>query len=156
MRLCFKQKIFSFWGSYDIYNEYGETVYTVKGVPSFGSKFVILDSNGNELGFIKQELFHFPARFGMYANGNYMGSISKQFTFFKPKFNIDFNSWHISGDFAEWNYTILDGTGVIIATADKELFNFSDTYNLHVQNPADALFVLMIVIAIDAEKARRN
>ena len=31
MKLLFKQRFFSWFDSYDIYNEAGETVYTVKG-----------------------------------------------------------------------------------------------------------------------------
>ena len=27
-------------------------------------------------------------------------------TFFKPKYNIDFNGWHVEGDVFEWDYTI--------------------------------------------------
>ena len=38
----------------------------------------------------------------------------------------------------------------------KELFNWTDTYVLDVHNPADALCVLMLVLAIDAEKCSRD
>lgn len=31
MKLLFKQRLFSWFDSYDIYNEVGDTVYTVKG-----------------------------------------------------------------------------------------------------------------------------
>ena len=36
MRLLFKQRFFSWFDSYDIYNEAGETVYTVEGKLSWG------------------------------------------------------------------------------------------------------------------------
>ena len=36
MKLLFKQRFFSWFDSYDIYNEEGDTVYTVKGAPSWG------------------------------------------------------------------------------------------------------------------------
>ena len=41
MKLLFKQRIFSWLDSYDIYDEKGETVYTVKGQLSFGHKLFI-------------------------------------------------------------------------------------------------------------------
>ena len=34
MKLLFKQRFFSWFDSYDIYNEAGDVVYTVKGQPS--------------------------------------------------------------------------------------------------------------------------
>ena len=36
MKLFFKQRFFSWFDSYDIYNEAGETVYTVEGKLSWG------------------------------------------------------------------------------------------------------------------------
>lgn len=36
MKLLFKQRIFSWLDSYDIYNEQGERVYTVKGELAWG------------------------------------------------------------------------------------------------------------------------
>ena len=36
------------------------------------------------------------------------------------------------------------------------LLNWTDTYVLDVANPKDALYVLMFVLAIDAEKCSRN
>ena len=41
-----------------------------------------------------------------------------------------------------------------IASISKELLNFTDTYVLDVADPADALYVLMFVLAVDAEKCR--
>ena len=37
MKLLFKQRFFSWFDSYDIYNEAGETVYTVEGKLSIPS-----------------------------------------------------------------------------------------------------------------------
>jgi hypothetical protein len=38
----------------------------------------------------------------------------------------------------------------------KELFNWTDTYTIDVRNPGDALYALMLVLAIDAEKCSRK
>ena len=39
MKLLFKQRFFSWFDSYDIYNEAGETVYVVKGQLSWGIRY---------------------------------------------------------------------------------------------------------------------
>ena len=50
MKLLFKQRFFSWFDSYDIYNEAGDTVYTVKGQLSWGHCLKIYDATGRELG----------------------------------------------------------------------------------------------------------
>ena len=62
MRLLFKQRLFSWFDSYDIYDIDGNTVYTVKGELSFGHLLRIYDANGKELGYIKQEILTFLPR----------------------------------------------------------------------------------------------
>ena len=42
MRLLFRQRFFSWFDSYDIYNENEETVYTVKGQLSIGHCLAII------------------------------------------------------------------------------------------------------------------
>ena len=42
--------------------------------------------------------------------------------------------------------------GETVATVSKELLQWTDTYVLDIVDPADALHVLMFVLAIDAEK----
>ncbi len=156
MKLLFKQRFFSWFDSYDIFDESGDTLYTVKGQLAWGHLLKIFDAQGSEVGTVKQKLFTLLPKFELYQNDSYLGCITKEFTFFKPKFDIDFNGWHIEGDFFEWDYSILDGQGNYIATVSKELWNWTDTYVIDVANPADALYALMLVLAIDAEKCSRS
>ncbi len=156
MRLLFKQRLFSWFDSYDIYNETGETVYVVKGHLSWGHCLKIFDVYGNEIGTVKERLLTFLPKFEIYLGERYIGCISKEFTFFRPKFNIDCNGWHIEGDFLEWDYNILNWAGQNIATVSKKPFNWTDTYVIDVYDPENALCALMLVLAIDAEKCSRN
>ena len=154
MRLLFKQRLFSWFDSYDIYDEDGNVVYEVKGQLDWGHCIKVYQSNVH-LATIKQVLLTFIPRFEIYKDDQYVGSISKEFSFFVPRYNIDFNGWHIEGDIFEWDYQIYDGSKVI-ASISKELFNLTDTYVLNIIDPKDALDVLAFVLAIDAEKCSRN
>ena len=133
MKLLFKQRFFSWFDSYDIY-----------------------DASGNEVGYIKEKVLTWLPKFEMYIGDHYAGCISKEFTFFKPKFNIDYNGWHVDGDWLEWDYTILNSAGHGIAAVSKEIWNWTDTYVIDVHNPQDSLCALMLVLAIDAEKCSRR
>ncbi len=156
MKLLFKQRLFSWFDSYDIYDGAGNTVYIVKGQLSWGHCLKIFDSRGNEIGMVQEKLFTFLPKFEMYQGNNYIGCISKEFTFFKPAFDIDYNGWHVEGDFFEWDYQIMDAAGRCIADVSKELFNWTDTYIINVADEKDALCALMLVLAIDAEKCSRD
>lgn len=156
MRLLFKQRMFSWFDSYDIYNEDGETVYVVKGQLSWGHCLKIFDARGCEVGTVKERILSFLPKFELYKGDTYMGCISKEFSFFKPRYNIDCNGWNIEGSFMEWDYSITDGAGGQVAVVSKQLFNWTDTYVIDIYDPGDALGALMFVLAVDAEKCSRN
>lgn len=156
MKLLFKQRFFSWFDSYDIFDENGETVYSVKGQLSWGHLLKIFDSSGCEVGTVKQRIFTFLPKFEMYSGDQYLGCIEKEFSLFHPRFHIDCNSWDIEGNWVEWDYQIFDTCGQCVATVSKELFNWTDTYAIDIADPKDALCVLMLVLAIDAEKCSRS
>ena len=156
MKLLFKQRFFSWFDSYDIYNEAGETVYTVQGQLAWGHCLKIYDARGVEIGTVRERILTFLPKFEMYLGDRYVGCISKEFTFFRPRFHIDCNGWHIDGDWFEWDYQILNSAGRMIAYVSKQLFNFTDTYVIDVEDPQNALCALMLVLAIDAEKCSRE
>lgn len=155
MRLLFKQRFFSWFDSYDIYNEANEVVFTVHGRMGWGHKLEVCDRSGRSIGMLEEKIFRFLPTFEMYAHGNYLGCIKKEFAFFRPSFQIDMNGWQIHGDWFEWDYTIVDSLGLSVATISKRM-GWTDTYVLDIYNDADALSVLMVVLAIDAEKCSRN
>ncbi len=156
MKLLFKQRMFSWLDSYDIFDETGRVLYRVKSQLSWGHKMVIYDANDNEVGVVVQRILTFLPKFEIYEHGNYIGCLSREFTLFKPSYNIDYNGWHVDGSFMEWDYEITDRRGYTVAEISKELFNWTDTYSINVADPSDTLRALMFVLAIDAEKCSRN
>ena len=152
MKLLFKQRLFSWLDSYDIYNEYGETAFTVEGKLAWGHKLEVLDPSGRHLGTVKEEVLTFLPRFALYLGEEYIGQIKKELTFFKPRFTLDCRDWQVSGDWLEWDYQVTDGQGHTVMTASKELFHWTYTYVMDIERDEDALLCLMIVLAIDAAK----
>lgn len=152
MQLLFKQRLFSWFDSYDIYNETGETVYTVKGQLAWGHRLQIFDADGNNVGTVQEKILTFLPKFELYAEGNYIGCIRKELTLFRPKYTVDCNGWSMEGDLFEWDYRIMGGCDEPIAVISKQLLNWTDTYVMDVCDPQNALYVLMLVLALDAEK----
>ena len=156
MKLLFKQRLFSWFDSYDIYDEAGNTLYVVKGQLSWGHLLKIFDKDGREVGTVKQRIFSFLPKFEIYEYNQYVGCISRELTLFRPRYNIDFNGWQVHGNYFEWNYNILDRNNIPIADNSKQLWNWTDTYIIDVFDPNNALYALMLVLAIDAEKCSRD
>ncbi len=156
MKLLFKQRMFAWFDSYDIYDEAGNTVYTVKGQLSWGHCLKIFRPDGRELGTVKEKILTWLPKFEMYLGNRYVGCISRELTVLKPKYNVDYNGWRMEGNIWEWDYRVTGTNGRLIAVISKELLHLTDTYVLDVVDPQDALCVLMLVLAVDAEKCSRG
>lgn len=156
MKMLFKQRLFSWLDSYDIYDEEGNTLYQVKGKLAWGHCLKIFDVNGNELGTVKERIFTLLPKFELYLGEQLVGSVSKEFSLFRPRYRIDFKGWQVEGSLMEWDYRIFDAAGREVAQVSKELLHWTDTYVIDVARREDALYALMFVLAIDAEKCSRN
>ena len=156
MKLMLKQRMFSWFDSYDIFDEEGNAVFTVKGQLSWGHCLKIYDAAGLEVGCVKQKVFSFLPKFELYVEERFLGYVKREFAFFKPAYFVDCKGWRVEGDFFEWDYSIQNSFGAVVAQISKELWNWTDTYAITVTDPSDALYALMLVLAIDAEKCSRD
>ena len=57
MKMLFKQRFFSWFDSYDIYDEAGNTLFTVEGKFAWDHKLHISDSTGEHIGTVQQQVF---------------------------------------------------------------------------------------------------
>ena len=156
MKLLFKQRFFSWFDSYDIYDEVGNTVFTVEGKLAWGHCLHILNAAGEHIGTVQQRVLTFLPKFELYIGEQYYGCICKEFTFFTPRFTLECSDWEVNGSFMEWDYDITDATGNTVASISKEILHLTDQYVIDVVDENDALTALMFVLAIDAEKCSRN
>lgn len=155
-KLLIKQRIFSWTDSYDIYDENGNAKYFVKAdMFTLGHQLHVYDKSGAEIGFINEALFTFQPAFVIEMNGVRKGVIKRKFSLFRPRYDIDYNGWHVEGDFLGWDYDVYAGSCPVIHIS-KELFHWGDTYSLEFSNPQDELEGLMLVIAIDAANCSNN
>ena len=156
MRLWFKQRFFSWFDSYDIYDENGSTGFTVEGKLAWGHRLHILNAKGEHIATVQQRVLTFLPKFEFYLGEQMVGTLCKEFTLFRPAFHLDCGGWRVEGDFFEWDYAIIDAQGSEVARISKQLFHWTDTYSIDVANGMDGLMALMVVLAIDAEKCSKS
>ena len=152
MRLLFKQRLFSWLDSYDIYYENGDVAFTVQGRLSWGHRLHVLDASGRHIATLQERVMTLLPKFELYIGDQYVGCIRKEFTLFRPRFTVECSGWDIQGDLFAWDYQIIGQNGRTVATVSKQIFRLTDTYVIDVENPQNALLALLVVLAIDAEK----
>ncbi len=155
MKLMFKQRLFSWLDSYDVFDRDGSAVYTVKGELSWGHRLQIYDAQGEHLGTVQEKVLTLLPRFQLYLGDQLAGTITKEFTFFRPRFTLDCNGWTVDGDLWEWDYQVMAGSRTVMSL-QKQVWNWTDTYSMNIPQPKDALLCLMIVLAIDAAKCSQG
>lgn len=156
MKLILKEKILSILDSFNVYDENDDIYFKVKGKVALAHKTAIYDAKDREVGMVKEKIIDILPTFNLYKDGEKVGECKKKLTVIKPKFEIDFNGWDIKGNWLEWDYSIVDASGRTVAVISKKLLRLTDTYVIDVKDEADALDALMVVLAIDAEKCRRE
>ena len=154
MKLIIKQKIISWFDSYNVYDENDNVVYVVKGKLAWGHKFVIFDASGKELGCINEKIISLLPTFEIYKGKEKIGLIKQKLTLWKPKYTFDLDEYEIDGDFWGLNYKIKK-SGNEIASINKKFFSITDTYTIN-SSKEEAFNVLLIVVAIDAANCVNN
>ncbi|MBP3477857.1 MAG: LURP-one-related family protein [Oscillospiraceae bacterium] len=157
MQLLIKQRIFTITDHYYVYDETGEIRYEVEDeLFRLGHQIHVYDKRtGREVGSIHQRFFTLMPEFEIVIDGRVMGTIRKKISFFTPQYEVDYRGWHVEGNLMGWDYQVMRGD-MEVMTISKELFNWSDTYSLRYDNPADEIPGLLLVIAIDAVNCDRN
>lgn len=156
MKLYLKEKILSVLDSFNVYDEHDDIYFKVKGKVALTHKLAIYDARGKEVGMVKEKIIDILPTFNLYKDGKKVGECKKKLTIIRPKFDIDFNDWEIKGNWLEWDYSICDKKGREVAVISKKILRLMDTYVIDVKDKEDALDALMVVLAIDAEKCRRD
>ncbi len=149
MKLLIEEHAFSWNDRFRICDEEGRDRYYAEGeLFSWGKKLHICDRLGREVAYIEQKLFSFKPRYQVFVHGHMIGEVVREFSFFIPRYTVEGADWDVEGDFTAHDYTVLRG-GAMIAEITRRWFSFGDCYVLNIENPADELCALALVLAID-------
>ncbi len=146
--LYIAQHIWSFWGKYEVKNEYDQVLFYVQGQKSLLRKQIVYNAQNQEIGRFEQT-WSIPNKFLIFEPGKPEEKIEQKWRFIHPELFMTNNGWRIVGKKLGWNFEVLDSKGNLIATIDKELWHMSDHFAVHYNHWQDALPLLFIVLAID-------
>lgn len=108
MRLFIRQRFFSWTDSFDITDEEGYAVYSVRAdLLALSHVLRVFDVEEQEIGLVREKLFHFLPTFEVELDGDLVAVIRKEFSFLHPSYRIDCEGWSVEGDLFGWDYQIL-------------------------------------------------
>lgn len=149
--LYIKQKVFKITDHYQVFNENQDPLYQVdQDFKMIGNTVHVSDPNGKKLFVVDREVLTFLPKFNVHFSDGGQASIKSQFTFFKKKIDIisDHRQLQANGNFWDYSFEITDGD-VVVATIQKTILAWSDTYQITVYEPKLEQLILASVIAID-------
>ena len=158
MKLYMREKVFTLNERFTVRDEWGNDKYYVEGeFFSLGKKLHLLNTQGEEVAFIRQELLTLMPRYTVSVAGRELATIRKEFTLFFQRYAIDGLGWEVDGSVMMHDYVITKN-GRTIVRITKEWFTWGDSYVLDIADPADELVALAVVLTIDcvAEASQNN
>ena len=156
MKLYIREKVFSWGDKFTVKDAEGNDRYLVQGeVFTLGSRLHVYDMHGREVAFIKQEVWSLMPRYDVFCNERQVAQIKREFSFLFPRYSIEGLGWEINGSFMAHDYEITQKGSTIVRIC-KEWMTWGDSYELDIQNPADELVALAVVLAIDCTVESSN
>lgn len=153
MDLYIKQRVFSWGDKFSVKDVHGQDRYFVEGeVFSWGKKLHIYDMAHREVAFIKQEVWTWMPKYLVFCGDRQIAEIKKEISFFFPQYSIEGLNWEVDGDFLAHEYRITKA-GNSIVTISKAWMTWGDSYELRINDPADELVALAVVLTIDCVQA---
>lgn len=149
MKLYIKEKVFSWGDKFTVKDSMGNDKYMVEGeVFTWGKKLHVYDMEGREVAFIKQEVWSWMPKYYVFCGNRKVAEIKKEFTFFFPKYRIEGLGWEIDGSFMSHEYRITQA-GRQIVSIRKEWMTWGDSYELDIIDPANEIVALAVVLTVD-------
>ncbi len=154
MRFHIRERAWSLTEAFVVRDDAGQPVFEVRGkFFHIGDDLVMFDiRTGQELVHIKQRVLSLLPHYEIYRNGQLWASMHEQFRLFGERFKIagaNGMTFHVDGDIWNWNFSVSDDNGNLLAQIGRQFSLFRDSYAVDVAQGVDAPFVIALAIVID-------
>jgi len=151
MKFYIKQKVFSLRDKFKISDESQKELYQVAGkFLSISNKLELQNIDGSMVLHAKRQVLSFLPKYFIYSpHDDELAIIQRKFAF-KPKFEIRVGDLNLTVDGSLFGHSfhILD-EDQIVASIQKKIISWGDTYEIEVFNESNLELYLFIVIIID-------
>lgn len=166
MKFHIKERAWTIREEFIIRDQNGQPVFKVKGkFFHIGDNLRIIDMEERaEAAHIKQEVLSITPHYKIYQNGKHWASLhEKLLHLFGERFNIKLENgeiYHIEGNIWDWDFTVSNDNGDLLAQISKRISLFSDSYGVDIAQGVDVPLMLSLAIVMEmirehqSEKAR--
>jgi uncharacterized protein YxjI len=157
MRYHLKERAWSLTEDFVIRDDAGNPVFEVRGkFFHIGDNLTMFDRySGQELVQIRQQVFSLMPHYEIYRNGQLWATMHEQFALFGEHFKVEGGNgivFHVNGNVWNWDFSVSDNNGNLIAQIGRQFSLFRDSYAVDVVQGVDAPFVIALAIVIEMVK----
>ena len=155
MKFHIKERAWTIREEFIVRDQGGAPVFKVKGkFFHIGDNLLIIDlGSHDEVAHIKQKVLHLKPHYEIYRNGEHWASMhEKLLHLFGERFKIKLENgtiYHIEGNIWNWDFTVSDDRGNLIAQIGRRISLFADCYGVDIAQGVDVPFIIALAIAIE-------
>ncbi len=160
MKFHIKERAWTLREKFMVRDQGGRPVFEIKGkFFHIGDNLLLIDlASHAEAAHIKQKVLAITPHYEIYQNGAHWASLhEKLLHLFGDRFKIKLESgetYHIDGNILNWDFTVSNERGDLLAQISKRISLFEDSYGVDVAQGVDV--PLMLALAISIEMVRRH
>ena len=151
-RFQMREKLLSIGDDYWIEDDAGQRAFKVDGKAArIRDTWVLEDDHGNNVASIRERKLSVRDAIKIDVGGH-EATVKKALIGIRDRFHVDVEHGEdlvVKGNFVDHEYEI-ERDGDTIAEVSKRWLRARDTYGVEVRNPADAVLVLAVTVAVDA------
>jgi uncharacterized protein YxjI len=160
MKFHIKERAWTIREEFIVRDQDGQPVFKVKGkFFHIGDNLRLIDLGSHEeVAHIKQKLLHVTPHYEIYQEGTPWASLhEKLLHLFGERFEIKLETgetYHIQGNIWNWDFTVSNERGDLLAQISKRISLFEDSYAVDIAQGVNV--PLMIALAIAIEMIRQH
>ncbi len=136
----------------EIIDDEGEVAFEVDSRLLLNKRIIRFYNSEDELvSHIERVIPSFEPRFRIFIEGQQIGELVKEFTFFEPRVHIisEYGPIISTGNMVDLEFQLLDENAGLLANVSDDLTEDEDTYGVEIDDEADELFILCLLMVID-------
>ena len=154
MRMLFQENAFSLKGSYDVFDDAGAVLFQVRGKELPRHTLEIRDGHGVPVGTVREKVWTMLTKCSVTLEDGTCGMIRREKPLRHHCYGMDFCGWTAECGFSGRHCTFRNAQGTAAAQADRVPLHLTDRYVIDVDDPKDAVKVLLLMLAIEIERAQ--
>lgn len=155
MKFHIKERAWTLREEFIVRDQGGQPVFKVKGkFFHIGDNLLVIDLDARaEVAHIKQKVIALTPHYEIYKNGAHWASLhEKLLHLFGERFKIKLENgetYHIQGNIWNWDFTVSNDQGDLLAQISKKISLFEDSYGVDIAQNVDVPLIIALAIAIE-------